>query len=442
MAADSPFARMIDAKLLSPISHAFVSSVFWLLARWDYFLAAACFVTAGGYLLYLVFVTHHIFWDLDFYAAVVKTMAAGVSPYDDAFVFKILGIRLSSGFDYPPLVAEALYKCRWLVLAPTGRALLVIGYAISWISIPYLLAGSPRKWYSLDFLYVWGLYLVLFGLAGMRLLVVGNISAILLAFAVLSIVVAIRTRNYGFFWVAILLCSFLKPYFLAFLLFPVILDKKYLSAIAFIFVLLALYVSNYLISPQLFSEYVKSFEMQPSNLVNIGLSIYTLAATIIAVALGPNTSRVTDLALGIHLIFSFAIFVLAYAITERRVRPMRFDLFCCWLFVSAFLISPRIFDYDIAIVVVPIVLLARMLLIEGRLGIAVAVTIAAFCTILLRTPETFHVSLPEWSSTFIMVGIWFGAAVNLLTSTRPVAGEVLSDLSLSDNVQGPSYLPD
>jgi hypothetical protein len=429
MTPDIPLGNFIDAKLLRPISRAFVVSVFWLITRWDYVLAAACFLTAGAYLLYLVFVTHQIFWDVNFYAAAVKTMAAGVSPYDDAYLLKILGIPFSSGFTYPPLVAEAFYKFSWLVLTPAGRTLLITAYAISWLSIPYLLAGSPNYWYSRKLLYVWGLYLVLFGLAGMRLLVVGNISAILFAFTVLSIVVAIRTRDYKSFWVAILVCSFIKPYFLAFLLFPVILDKKYISSVAIIFVLLALHGFSYLINPQLFLEYVKAFAVQPSSLGNIGFSIYTLVAEIFAEALGPNTSRVTSLSLGVHFIFSITILMLAYAINARRVRPQRFDLFCCWLFVSAFLISPRNFDYDLAVVVVPIVLLARMILIEGRLGIVVAAITAAFSTILLRTPALFHTVLSEWSSTFIMLGVWFGAAVHFLTSTRSNTEEELSDLS-------------
>jgi hypothetical protein len=430
MTADSPLGKIIDGKLLKPTSRAFVALVFWLLARWDYVIAAACFLTAGGYLLILLFVTHNIFWDVNFYAAVAKTMAAGVSPYDDATVLKILGLHLSSGFDYPPLVAEALYKFKWLVLAPAGRTLVIGACIASWISIPYLLAGSPRAWYSRDFLLVWGLYLVLFGLAGTRLLVVANISSILFASAVLSIVVAIRKSDYKFFWATILVCSFIKPYFLAFLLFPVILDKKYLSVIALICALLAIYIFNYLINPQMFLEYVRAFAVQPANLGNLGFSIYTLAAEIISEGLGLSASRATGIALGIHFLLSFAILMLAYAIGARRPRPKCFDLFCCWLFVSAFLISPRIFDYDIGVVVVPIVLLARMLLIDGRIGVATTVIVAAFSTVLLRSPGQFHIALSEWSSTFLMLGVWFGAAVQLLKSTPPSTEAELSGSTL------------
>jgi hypothetical protein len=399
----------------------------WFLARWDYTLATICFATAGGYFFFQIFITHHIFWDINFYSAVVKAVAAGVSPYDNAYISKTLnGVGFSSGFVYPPLVAEVFYKFRWLFLTRTGLTLLLIIHVISWLSIPYLLAGSPKNWYSRNFLYIWGLYLVLFGLGGMRLLVVGNIAAVLFALMVFSIVVAVRTKNYMFFWVTILVCSFVKFYFLAFLLVPVILDKRYVSAAGIICALIALYALNYFISPALFSEYAAQIAAQSSGFGNIGWSIYSLATEIIKTALGPNDDRLSVvIALGIHLVFVVTILLIAYSIAERRPRPERFDLFCCWLFMSAFLISPRIFDYDLAVVIVPFVLLARMLLIERGLGLGVAVTVAVFGFILLRTPSLFQTELSKWSATFTIVGVWFGTAAHWLTLVRADQGREL-----------------
>jgi hypothetical protein len=420
MNIDGPLRDVIDSRFLRPTSRAFVATIMWLLARWDYTLATICFVAAGGYFFYQIFVTHHIFWDINFYSAVLKAMAAGASPYDNAYLSKTLNVTgYSFGFVYPPLVAEAFYKFRWLFLTRTGLTLLLITHVISWLSIPYLLAGSPKNWHSRNFLYVWGLYLFLFGLGGMRLLVVGNLAAILFALIIFSIVVAVRTKDYKFFWVTILVCSFVKFYLLAFLLLPVILDKRYISAAGIICALIALYTLNYFISPALFSEYVAQIAAQSSDFRNIGWSFYSLSTQIIKVALGPNGDRLSVvIALGIHLVFVVGILLIAYSIAERRARPERFDLFCCWLFMSAFLISPRVSDYDLAVVIVPFVLLARMLLIERGLGMGVAVTVAVFGFILLRTPLSFETELSKWSATFAIVGVWFGAAVHWLTLVR------------------------
>jgi hypothetical protein len=93
--------------------------------------------------------------------------------------------------------------------------------------------------------------------------------------------------------------------------------------------------------------------------------------------------------------------------------------------MSAFLISPRIFDYDLAVVIVPFVLLARMLLIERGLGLGVAVTVAVFGFILLRTPSLFQTELSKWSATFTIVGVWFGTAAHWLTLVRADQGREL-----------------
>ena len=416
MHSDGSLRQIIDSCFLRPTSRVFITSIMWLLARWDFALAAICFAIAGGYFLFLVLVTHHIFWDINFYAAVVKAMAAGMSPYNNDYIYNYHDLGYSTGFIYPPLVAEAFYKLRWLFQTSTGWVFIITAHVISWISIPYMLADSPKDWYSRNFLYVWGLYLVLFGLGGMRLLVVGNIAAILFALLILSIVVAIRTRNYEPFWVTIFLCSLVKFTFLGFLLVPIILDKKYLSAGLLIGAVIAAYALNYFITPALFTEYLAQISAQHSNSGYIGLSIFSLATALIKVPFAPNDGQLFAIAIGIHFIFVALVILLAYAIAERRVRPERFDLFCCWLVMSSFLISPRIFDYDLAIVIVPFVLLTRMLLTERGLGIGVAVTVAVLGSILLRTPSSFQTQLSDWSATFVIVGVWFGAAVHWLTA--------------------------
>ena len=147
-----------------------------------------------------------------------------------------------------------------------------------------------------------------------------------------------------------------------FLLVPVILDKKYLSAGMIVCTVGALYALNYFITPELFSEYISLITIG-SDSRNAGISIYSFVVEVIKLVLGPGYQRVSVItALGIHFIFVISILSLAYSIFEQFPRPKRFDLCCCWLFISAFLISPRISDYDLAVVSVPFVLLSRMLM--------------------------------------------------------------------------------
>ena len=122
----------------------------------------------------------------------------------------------------------------------------------------------------------------------------------------------------------------------------------------------------------------------------------------------PNDFRISVIALSLHFIFVIIIFTLAYSISAKHVRPQRFDLFCCWLFMSAYLVSPRLLEYDIAILIVPLIRLSRMLLLSAETGLGVAAVIGIFGWILIRTP------LVPWVGTFALVGIWLGSAVHWL----------------------------
>ena len=219
----------VDSYLQRPASRGVVNLVLWTVARWQWLLGFFCFLVAGIYFVYLALVTHHLFWDVNIYAAAAKAMQSGISPYNFSYLRESFGIN--NPYVYPPFVAQIFYRLSWLLLTPFGLTILLLGHILSWLAIPFLEAGSPANWRSRQFIYVWGLYLVLFGLAGIRLLVVGNIAAILFFVLIFSTVRAVRSGRYGFFWVAIIAASFVKSYLLTFLIFPIVLDKKYEQAI-------------------------------------------------------------------------------------------------------------------------------------------------------------------------------------------------------------------
>jgi len=423
--------QVIDERFLRPTSRVLVQTILWLLARWEYTLATICFAVAGAYFLYEIFAPHRMFWDVYFYGSVVKAVAAGMSPYDNAYLLNELNVEgYEFGFVYPPFVATIFYELRWLFLTSAGLTILLIVHAISWLSIPFLLAGSPKDWYARNFLYVWGLFLILFGFAGTRLLVVGNIAALLLAVIIFSTVAAVRTKDYKLFWPAVLVCSFVKFYLLVFLLVPVILDKRYLSAGMIVCTVGGLYALNYFITPGLFSEYVSLIASGSSDARNAGMSIYSFVVEVIKLVLGPGHQRVSVIAaLGIQFVFVISILSLAYSIFEKFPRPERFDLYCCWLFISAFLISPRISDYDLAVVSVPFVLLSRMLLMNRGPGLGVALVTAIFAFILLRASTTLKVDLLQWSPIFAVLGVWLGTAVHWIMSARDTGARVVESPS-------------
>ena len=76
--------------------------------------------------------------------------------------------------------------------------------------------------------------------------------------------------------------------------------------------------------------------------------------------------------------------------------------------MSAYLVSPRLLEYDMAILSVPLVRLGLMLLSSKGAGLMIAVSIGICGCILIRTPFV------PWVGTFVMLGVWLGSAVQWL----------------------------
>ena len=255
MTVNDRIQSFVDRYFLSPSSRVAVASLQRIIAGWELVLATVMAMMAAAYVLYLLLVTHNLFWDFNGYIAAVKAMGTGASPYDRTFIASNFGAQIPQ-FPYPPLVAEAFYQLSGLFLTPGGLVILLIATIVSVLGIPYLLADFPRRWYSPKFLYMCGLYLVLFGFGGMRLVANGNIQPIVCAAIIVSIIAAVYRHDYKLFWIALAFCSFIKFYFLAFILFPLILDKKYAGSIAFVLLFGALYAANYVFYPELFSQFL------------------------------------------------------------------------------------------------------------------------------------------------------------------------------------------
>src|SRR5277367_914989 len=158
----------------------------------------------------------------------------------------------------------------------------------------------------------------------------------------------------------------------------------------------------------------------------VGRSLYSFVLSGFPVFVGHESHLMSMVAWGLHFIFAVMVLLFAYAVARGHGRPTRFDLFCCWIFMSAYLISPRLTDYDTAILIVPFVLLGQMLLRESRLGTGIAATVAFCGSVFLRTPLT------DWSGLFAILGIWLGTGVHCLVAgqidnSTEIKGEIAVD---------------
>jgi hypothetical protein len=68
-------AAVVDSYFLDPLSHALTGAMLWIVRRWISTIFVVALATASAYFLYLIFVTHIIFWDFGIYVAAVETGA-------------------------------------------------------------------------------------------------------------------------------------------------------------------------------------------------------------------------------------------------------------------------------------------------------------------------------------------------------------------------------
>ena len=80
--------------------------------------------------------------------------------------------------------------------------------------------------------------------------------------------------------------------------------------------------------------------------------------------------------------------------------------------MSAYLVSPRLLEYDMAILIVPLIRLGQMVIKNRGTGLAVAAAISVCSFALIRTPFV------PWVGTFALIGVWLGAAVDFLFADR------------------------
>jgi hypothetical protein len=141
MKSNMRMVAAVDVYLLDPFSGALTEATLWIVQRWISAIFVFAFAMACGYFLYLILVTHIIFWDFGIYVAAMKAMAAGKSPYDHPYIAEHFGVGQT--FVYPPFIARILYLT-WLFLTPAGAAGLY-HHSHHQLDLDSLSLGRPAK---------------------------------------------------------------------------------------------------------------------------------------------------------------------------------------------------------------------------------------------------------------------------------------------------------
>lgn len=303
-------------------------------------IAAACLASR---LIKHVLEGDTFFWDYWVYQAATTALKVGADPYAPGAMQRF-GVEQGYNFTYPPVALDILQPLAALDPTFVMWAYSVL-FAASALWLLWLLTNTVCASLS-PFQRACGLVagVAAFTMAGTISISSANWGVILNAMVVTALVHAIRSRSYLPFLVAVVLCSSIKPFYLQFLIVPMIVNREswvyIVKAGVTVAVAAAIYLSYYFFSEARFVSWMMSIDDQSIAQGVVGNNVFGFA-------LGLGASSIV--ALAIHGLFCLAMLAMAMGLksTDQGVR------WSVALIVASFL-NPRIMMYDVQIAAIPV----------------------------------------------------------------------------------------
>lgn len=300
------------------------------------------------------------FWDYWVYQGALAALGTGADPYA-AGTMQRFGVEAGYNFTYPPIALDLLDPLA--AFDPTSLLWVYsIVFAASALWLLWLLATTLCASFS-PFQRACALVagIAAFTMAGTIAVSSANLGVILNAIVLTGLVYAIRSRSYLPFFLAVLLCSSIKPFYLQFLIVPIVVNRELWAYIlksgTVVAASAAIYLLYYLFSEARFASWMASIADQSITQGVPGNNVFGFA-----LRLGASSVE----ALAIHGLFCVAMLLMAIRLksTDQGVR------LSVALIVASFL-NPRIMMYDAQIAAIPVFyLILSMPVIQSRMRAA------------------------------------------------------------------------
>ena len=379
-------------------------------------------VCSVALLVYLFMAAGHaIFWDLSVYERAVRDLGLGLDPY-----------RTDAGlpFVYHPLVLDGLFLLNRLVPL---RLALVLVYALSlgWFCV------EAGRWLRLDADEPTGagvaapqpagllcgassfMAALVFGGVGVTSMLSGNLTTFMHFALIAAFLMAQRTHGPFARYAPIglvLLLSIVKPYFLLYLLIPVLLTSDRRAELLRAAGALALFAVAWLFlahaDPQGYAAFMAALKYQSLGKSDLGYSFFATFMRVVHHAW---------LALGLHVVASVVFVMLTVALFMRRPASGRSTGAAFFLFYMVLtLANPRMKEYDFFPALVCFFIFLRTF--SARAGAIIFVGLAiSWIPLLLsgvRAAGVTFVTLSGASNTWQIVGLAAVALTLTLTTFR------------------------
>lgn len=351
-----------------------VSKVFWILA----IVAILIWTMVPGYV---------VGWDLRVYGDAIKTLSAGHDPYADGSMIQRIfhadgphppGTPEPFTYIYPPLTLP--------LLRLIGKLPLGLSAAIYWVLFALAVLGTIRVGLALVeegerpvFMLLAPVAVFFPGLLQNDTLFSGNVASVLYGAVLTAALVGWRRGDWRWFYGLTLLASCFKAPMLSLLAIPIFSARRqWIPAGATGAAGCLLFAVQPLIWPVLFRHYLEAVELRFSFNHDVGSSAAGLLADLLYNRVPYSVTS------GVFYLFYGSLVVAALWVLSRLYLNGCFSLqqWAPVLLLGTLLLNPRIIEYDIAPMTIPMALIAWRFFANGRkVGPTVVLSVVFFTVI-------------------------------------------------------------
>jgi hypothetical protein len=331
--------------------HSLLACTFWILA--------ACSIPA-----LLSVQTPPAGWDLHVYANAVRALRAGADPYLNGIaVQRAMHAEMLAHpermppytYVYSPITLPLLRLIALMPLYPAGVLYWiadVLGMLVMVRATMEALKPEERK----PFLLLAPAALFFPGLLQTNVFFSGNLSYVLYGLMLAAAVQGWRRADWTWFYLATLAASCFKAPRLTLLLIPVLsLRRQWLPACLTAVAGLAIFALQPLFWPDLMRHYLQAVSLQFSYNHDFGFSLAGLAGSALF-ALGRPYSTASSV---IYVLYALPLLGLLIYLSRRYVAgDFSLEAWIPVMLVGVVLLNPRIKEYDVAPLTIPLALIA------------------------------------------------------------------------------------
>ena len=302
-------------------------------------------------------------WDVAVYWHAILALRAGLDPYSSAIAVQT-ATHLNGGpaagadppwsYVYSPITLPLLRLIRFVPGIISGLLYWVV-YVAAVLTQAWVGMQAVEREERPTFLYLAAVAAFFPGLLANGIVLGGNVAYILYAAVFLAAIYAWRGHSWRWFYLAVLIASCVKAPLLCLVVLPIFTARKqWLPAIGTTIVGAALFLMQARIWPDLFQHYLQAVALQFTYNRDFGCS----PAGLFSGVLYDHGIAYTTPAAIFYLAYAAVIFATLFYLSRLYLRGLfTLQQWMPVLLVGVILLNPRLIEYDVAPLALPLALI-------------------------------------------------------------------------------------